>query len=56
MLVSLTRKEHSFQLLAEVPVVVKNLHNAVLDDVRHKRDVIIDFLPLSSEKWEMLHV
>lgn len=36
MLVSLTRKEELFQLLDEIPVVVKYLHDAILDDVRHK--------------------
>ena len=41
MLVSLTRKEELFQLLAEIPVIVKYPHNAVLDDVGHKRDVFV---------------
>ena len=36
MLVSLTRKEELFQLLAEIPVIVKYPHDAILDDVRHK--------------------
>ena len=36
MLVSLTRKEELFQLVAEIPVVVKYPHDAVLDDVCHK--------------------
>ena len=41
MLVSLTRKEELFQLLDEIPVVVKYPHNAILDDVGHKRDVFV---------------
>lgn len=41
MLVSLTRKEELFQLVAEIPVIVKYPHNAVLDDVGHKRDVFV---------------
>ena len=41
MLVSLTRKEELFQLVAEIPVIVKYPHNAILDDVGHKRDVFV---------------
>ena len=41
MLVSLTRKEELFQLLDEIPVVVKYLQDAILDDVGHKRDVFV---------------
>jgi hypothetical protein len=28
--------EESFQLVAEIPVIVKYPHDAILDDVRHK--------------------
>ena len=41
MLVSLTRKEELFQLVAEIPIIVKYPHNAILDDVGHKRDVFV---------------
>ena len=41
MLVSLTRKEELFQLLDEIPIVIKYPRNAVLDDVGHKRDVFV---------------
>ena len=41
MLVPLTGKKQLFQLLDEIPVVVKYLHDAVLDDVGHKRDVFV---------------
>ena len=36
MLVSLTRKEELFQLLTEIPIIVKYPHDAVLDEVGHK--------------------
>ena len=36
MFVPLAWKEKAFRLLTEIPVVVKYLHDAVLDDVRHK--------------------
>ena len=52
MLVSLTRKEELFQLLAEIPVVVKYLHDAVLDDVRYKRDVFVRLSILKYGKIE----
>ena len=39
MFVPLAGEEHSFQLIAEIPVIVKYLHNAILDDVGHKRSV-----------------
>ena len=41
MLVVLTGKDEAFQMLAEIPVIVKYLHNVILDDVGHKRDVQI---------------
>ena len=43
MLVSLTRKEELFQLVAEIPVIVKYPHNAVLDDVGHKYPFYVRF-------------
>lgn len=56
MFVPLAGKELLSQLLAEIPVIVKYPHDAVLDDVRHMRSVLFDFLPISSEKQEMLHL
>ena len=41
MFVPLAWKEKAFQLVAEIPVIVKYPHNAVLDDVGHKRDVFV---------------
>ena len=52
MLVSLTRKEELFQLLDEIPVVVKYSHNAILDDVGHKRDVFVRLSILKYGKIE----
>lgn len=52
MLVSLTRKEELFQLVAEIPVIVKYPHNAVLDDVGHKRDVFVRLSILKYGKIE----
>lgn len=39
MFVTLAWEEQGFQLLTEIPVIVKYPHDAVLDNVRHKRDV-----------------
>ena len=36
MFVALTGKYEAFQLLAEIPIIVKYSHNAILDDVGHK--------------------
>ena len=57
MLIPLAWKDQLFQLLTEIPVIVKYPHNTVLDNVCHKRyfDFEFDFLLLSSEKQEMLH-
>ena len=52
MLVSLTKKEELFQLVAEIPVVVKYPHDAVLDDVGHKRDVFVRLSILKYGKIE----
>ena len=52
MLVSLTRKEELFQLVAEIPVIVKYPHNAILDDVGHKRDVFVRLSILKYGKIE----
>ena len=41
MFVALTGKYEAFQLLAEIPIIVKYPHDAVLDDVGHKRDVFV---------------
>ena len=41
MFVPLAWKEKAFQLVAEIPNIVKYPHNAVLDDVGHKRDVFV---------------
>ena len=41
MFVALTGKYEAFQLLTEIPVIVKYPHNAILDDVGHKRDVFV---------------
>ena len=41
MFVPLAWKEKAFQLVAEIPIIVKYPHNAVLDDVGHKRDVFV---------------
>ena len=43
MFVALTGKYEAFQQVAEIPVVVKYPRNAILDDVGHKRDVLIQF-------------
>ena len=70
MLVSLTRKEHLFHLVAEIPVIVKYSHNAILDNVGHKCHMeithVLDshclisfdltFLLISRNKIEMLHL
>ena len=40
MLVPMARKEPLFKSFAEIPVVVKNLHDAVLNDVDHKRSIV----------------
>ena len=50
MFVSLAWKEQLLKLLAEIPVIVKYPHDAVLNDVCHKRSVLFDFLLLSSGK------
>jgi len=52
MLVSLAWKEKAFQLVAEIPVIVKYPHNAVLDDVGHKRDVFVRLSILKYGKIE----
>jgi len=36
MFVALTGKYEAFQLVAEIPIIVKYPHDAILDDVRHK--------------------
>lgn len=36
MLIPLAWKDQLFQLLTEIPVIVKYPHNAILDDVGHK--------------------
>jgi hypothetical protein len=36
MLIPLAWKDQLFQLLTEIPVIVKYPHNTVLDNVRHK--------------------
>ena len=41
MFVALTGKYEAFQLLTEIPIIVKYPHNAILDDVGHKRDVFV---------------
>ena len=41
MFVALTGKYEAFQLLTEIPIIVKYPHNAILDDVCHKRDVFV---------------
>jgi hypothetical protein len=41
MFVALTWKYEAFQLLTEIPIIVKYPHNAILDDVGHKRDVFV---------------
>ena len=41
MFVPLAWKEKAFQLVAEIPIIVKYPHNAILDDVGHKRDVFV---------------
>ncbi len=41
MFVALAWKEKAFQLVAEILVIVKYPHNAILDDVGHKRDVFV---------------
>lgn len=52
MLVVLTWKEHLFPMVAEIPVIVKYPHNAVLDDVGHKRDVFVRLSILKYGKIE----
>ena len=41
MLILYTREKHSFQLIAEIFVIVTYPHNAVLNDVRHKRSMFM---------------
>lgn len=41
MFVALTGKYEAFQLLTEIHIIVKYPHNAILDDVGHKRDVFV---------------
>ena len=41
MLVPLAWKDQLFQLFTEIPVIVKYSQHAILDDVGHKRDVLI---------------
>ena len=52
MLVPLTGKKQLFQLVAEIPVIVKYPHNAILDDVGHKRDVFVRLSILKYGKIE----
>jgi hypothetical protein len=41
MLIPLAWKDQLFQLLTEIPVIVKYSHDAVLDDVGHKRSFFV---------------
>ena len=52
MLVPQAWTEESFQLLAEIPIIVKYPHDAVLDDVGHKRDVFVRLSILKYGKIE----
>ena len=52
MLIPLAWKDQLFQLLTEIPVIVKYPHNAVLDDVGHKRDVFVRLSILKYGKIE----
>lgn len=52
MFVALTGKYEAFQLLAEIPIIVKYPHDAVLDDVGHKRDVFVRLSILKYGKIE----
>ena len=52
MLVPLTGKKQLFQLVTEIPVIVKYPHNAILDDVGHKRDVFVRLSILKYGKIE----
>ena len=52
MFVPLAWKEKAFQLVAEIPVIVKYPHNAILDDVGHKRDVFVRLSILKYGKIE----
>ena len=52
MFVPLAWKEKAFQLLIEIPVIVKYPHNAILDDVGHKRDVFVRLSILKYGKIE----
>ena len=52
MFVPLAWKEQLFQFFAEIPVIVKYPHNAILDDVGHKRDVFVRLSILKYGKIE----
>lgn len=52
MLVPLTGKKQLFQLVTEIPVIVKYPHNAILDDVGHKSDVFVRLSILKYGKIE----
>ena len=52
MFVALTWKELLFQLITEILVIVKYPHNAILDDVCHKRDVFVRLSILKYGKIE----
>ena len=52
MLVPLTGKKQLFQLVTEIPVIVKYPRNAILDDVGHKRDVFVRLSILKYGKIE----
>ena len=52
MLVPLTGKKQLFQLVTEIPIIVKYPHNAILDDVGHKRDVFVRLSILKYGKIE----
>jgi len=41
MLVPLAWKDQLFQLFTEIPVIVKYSQHAILDDVGHKRSILI---------------
>ena len=52
MLVPLAGEEKLFQMVAEIPIIVKYSHNAILDDVGHKRDVFVRLSILKYGKIE----
>ena len=45
MFIPLAGEEQLFQLLTEIPVIVKYPYDAVLNDVRHKRSVLFVTIP-----------